>query len=112
MTPISEIRELGVMALRIEAFAEPMFAAAIVSYGVFVGTARTLVPCLMNFFSIWAVRLSLAATLAPSMGLKGVWVAMCVELCFRGSIFLIRLLRGRWIAQVIPIGGGSKNPSE
>lgn len=97
MTPVEEIRELGVMALRIEAFAEPMFAAAIVAYGVFVGAANTLVPCLMNFFSIWAVRLSLAALLAPSMGLKGVWIAMCVELCFRGSIFLLRLWKGRWM---------------
>jgi len=97
MTPVGEIRELGVMALRIEAFAEPMFAASIVAYGVFVGAADTLVPCLMNFFSIWAVRLSLAALLAPSLGLKGVWIAMCVELCFRGMIFLVRLTRERWI---------------
>lgn len=100
MTPDAEIRELGVMALRIEAFAEPMFAASIVAYGVFVGAAHTLVPCLMNFFSIWAVRLSLAALLAPSMGLKGVWVAMCVELCFRGVIFLIHLMRERWLGAV------------
>ena len=97
MTPVEEIRALGIMSLRIEAFAEPMFAAAIVAYGVFVGAADTLVPCLMNFFSIWAVRLSLAALLAPSMGLKGVWIAMCVELCFRGLIFLVRLQRGKWI---------------
>ena len=97
MTPVNEIRELGVMALRIEAFAEPMFAASIVAYGVFVGATDTLVPCLMNFFSIWAVRLSLAAILAPSLGLKGVWIAMCVELCFRGAIFLIRLKRERWM---------------
>ena len=97
MTPVEEIRELGVMALRIEAFAEPMFAASIVAYGVFVGAADTLIPCLMNFFSIWAVRLSLAALLAPSLGLKGVWIAMCVELCFRGLIFLIRLKRERWL---------------
>lgn len=97
MTPVEEIRELGVMALRIEAFADPMFAASIVAYGVFVGAADTLVPCLMNFFSIWAVRLSLAALLAPSLGLKGVWIAMCVELCFRGVIFLIRLKRERWM---------------
>lgn len=34
MTPVEEIRQLGVMALRIEAFAEPMFAASIVAYGV------------------------------------------------------------------------------
>lgn len=97
MTPVEEIRQLGVMALRIEAFAEPMFAASIVAYGVFVGAADTLVPCLMNFFSIWAVRLSLAASLAPSLGLKGVWIAMCVELCFRGVIFLVRLKRERWM---------------
>ena len=97
MTPVEEIRQLGVMALRIEAFAEPMFAAAIVAYGVFVGAGSTIVPSIMNFFSIWAVRLTLAAWLAPTMGLKGVWIAMCIELCFRGTIFLIRLFRGRWL---------------
>lgn len=102
MTPVEEIRQLGVMALRVEAFAEPMFAASIVSYGVCVGAADTLVPCLMNFFSIWAVRLSLAAWLAPTMGLKGVWVAMCIELCFRGFIFLVHLKRERWLRGIGP----------
>lgn len=100
MTPVEEIRELGVQSLRIEAFAEPMFAASIVAYGVFVGAADTLIPCMMNFFSIWAVRLSLAAILAPTMGLRGVWIAMCVELCFRGTIFLIRLRSGRWMKKI------------
>lgn len=97
MTPVAEIQQMGAAALRIEAFAEPMFAASIVAYGVFVGAANTLVPCLMNVFSMWAVRLSLAALLAPTMGLKGVWTAMCIELSFRGLIFLIRLFRGKWI---------------
>ena len=97
MTPDLEVQRLGVEALRIEAFAEPMFAAAIVAYGVFVGAGSTLVPCLMNFFSIWAVRLTLAAALAPSMGLNGVWLAMCIELCFRGLIFLLRLEKGNWM---------------
>ena len=97
MTPVEEIRSLGIMALRVEAFAEPMFAASIIAYGVFVGAGSTLVPSLMNFLSIWGVRLTLAAALAPSMGLKGVWVAMCVELCFRGCIFLVRLERGKWL---------------
>lgn len=99
MTPVEEIRSLGIMALRIEAFAEPMFAASIVAYGVFVGAANTLVPCLMNFFSTWAIRLSLAALLAPTMGLKGVWIAMCIELCFRGIIFLIRLFKRNWMTK-------------
>lgn len=97
MTPVEEIRTLGTSVLRIEAFAEPMFAASIVAYGVFVGAGGTLVPSLMNFFSIWAVRLTLAFWLAPTMGLRGVWLAMCIELCFRGTIFLIRLERGKWM---------------
>lgn len=97
MSPVEEIRQLGTAALRIEAFAEPMFAASIVAYGVFVGAANTVVPCIMNVFSIWAVRLTLAAALAPSLGLQGVWTAMCIELCFRGTIFLLRLFRGRWM---------------
>lgn len=100
MTPVTEIRELGAMALRIEAFAEPMFAASIVAYAVFIGATDTLVPCLMNLFSIWAVRITLAAALAPTMGLKGVWIAMCVELCFRGAIFLLRLRGNRWMKAI------------
>lgn len=96
-TPDQSVRDLGVMALRIEAWAEPMFAAAIVSYGAFVGAGDTLIPSCMNLASIWAVRLTLAALLAPAMGLRGVWIAMCVELCFRGAIFLWRLYSPAWM---------------
>lgn len=97
MTPVADISSLGASVLRIEAWAEPMFAASIVAYGVFVGMGDTIAPAVMNFSSIWIVRVPLAAILARSMGLRGVWVAMAVELTFRGTIFLIRLLRGRWI---------------
>lgn len=62
-----------------------------------LGAEDTLVPCLMNLLSIWGVRLTLAAVLAPKLGLRGVWIAMCIELCFRGIIFLVRLFRKRWL---------------
>lgn len=97
MTPDLAVQELGAKVLRIEAFAEPMYAASIVVYGVFVGVGDTLVPSIMNLASIWAVRLTLAAALAPEYGLTGVWIAMCIELCFRGVIFLIRLYRKKWL---------------
>ena len=45
----------------------------------------------MNLASMWGVRITLAALLAPTMGLRGVWLAMCLELCFRGMIFLVKL---------------------
>lgn len=97
LSPVAGIQQLGVSALRIEAWAEPMFAASIVAYGVMVGVGDTIVPAAMNFSSIWLVRLPIAALLAPSMGLDGVWLAMCIELCFRGAIFLWRLLSGAWL---------------
>ena len=93
MTPSPEVRLLGVEVLRIEAFAEPMFGAAIICYGVFVGAAKTIAPSMMNLISMWGVRITLAAMLAPSMGLRGVWLAMCLELTFRGVIFLVKLAR-------------------
>ena len=85
------------MALRTEAWAEPLFAAAIVTYGVFVGAGYTVVPACINFGSIWLVRITLAWILAPSMGLYGIWLAMCIELCVRGSVFLICLAGKRWL---------------
>lgn len=97
MTPVKDIIDLGAASLRIEAFAEPMFAASIVAYGVMVGVGDTVIPACMNFGSIWLVRVPLAALLAPSMGLRGVWLAMCLELTFRGIIFLWRLLSGAWL---------------
>lgn len=96
MTPVQEIVDLGASALRIEAFAEPMFAASIVCYSVFVGAGDTLKPAMMNLASMWLVRLTLAAMLAKDYGLRGVWFAMAVELTFRGCIFLWRLFRGKW----------------
>ena len=53
-------------------------------------------PAIMSLASMWAVRLTLAASLAPKFGLKGVWTAMAIELTFRGSIFLARLFKGGW----------------
>ncbi|MCH5328565.1 MAG: MATE family efflux transporter [Coprobacter sp.] len=100
MTPDPEVLALGVKALRTEAFAEPMFAASIVAYGVFVGAGDTVVPSIMNLGSIWIVRVTLAALLAPTLGLHGVWIAMCAELCFRGVIFLVRLQSGRWMNRI------------
>ena len=97
MTPDVDVQHLTVQVLRIEAFAEPMFAASIVCYGIFVGAKDTLIPCTMNLMSMWLVRISLALLLVSRMGLQGVWIAMAVELCFRGLIFLIRFRSDRWL---------------
>lgn len=102
-TPDEEVRALGVMALRIEAWAEPLYACSIVIYGACIGAGYTMLPATINFASIWGVRVVLCALLAPVMGLRGVWLAMCVELCVRGLLFLWVYFRGRWLAKWKPV---------
>ena len=97
LSPVADIQALGASVLRIEAFAEPFFAASIVTYSICVGAGDTLRPAIMNLASMWCVRLTLAAYLARDYGLRGVWIAMAIELTFRGLLFLYRLFRGNWL---------------
>ena len=96
LTPSPEVRVLGTDVLRLEAFAEPLYAAAIVSAGALRGAGDTLVPSIINLVSMWGVRITLSMILAAQMGLYGIWLAMCIELCVRGLLFLIRLRWGKW----------------
>ena len=93
MSPDENVRELGTIILRIEAFAEPMFGASIVAEGVFRGLGKTGIPSVLNLVSMWIVRLPLSALMAGHFGLIGVWYVMCGELIFRGVLFVIALIR-------------------
>lgn len=99
LTPDEAVRELGAGILRIEAFAEPFYGASIVVTGALRGAGDTLAASLMNLLSLWFVRIPLSYFLAVKWGLVGVWIAMCLELCFRGIIFLIRLFGKRWMKE-------------
>ena len=97
LSPVREIIDLGAEALRIEAFAEPMFAAAIICNSIFIGAGDTLIPACMNLGTMWGIRITLAYFLAPLWGLAGVWTGMAVELSMRGFIFLVRFFKGNWM---------------
>ena len=101
MSPVPEVVELGAKCLRVEAWSEPLFAASIIGYGVFVGAGYTLVPCGINLVSLWIVRLGLSAYLVTSMGLYGVWMAMAIELCFRGIVYIFWLSSKRWMRKAV-----------
>lgn len=96
-TPDSEVIALGAKVLRIEAFAQPLFAASIVATGALRGAGDSKVPFYINLVSMWGVRITASILLAPRVGLIGVWLAMCAELCVRGIIFLYRLKKGKWM---------------
>ena len=93
LSPVVDIQALGISVLRIEALAEPFFAASIVAYSVCIGAGDTLRPSLINLGSMWLIRLTLAYALASHYGLCGVWFAMAVELSLRGMMFIFYLFR-------------------
>lgn len=92
-----QVRELGSAVLRIESLAEPLYGVSLVASGALRGAGDTLAPSLINLGCIWAVRVALAPLLVPALGLRGMWVAMSLDLNVRGVLFLVRLLRGRWL---------------
>lgn len=87
----AQVVELGARILRIEAFAEPMYGASIIVIGILRGEGDTLIPTILNFLSMWCIRIPLAWLLCSPYGLPGVWFAMMFELNCRGLLFLLRL---------------------
>ncbi len=97
LTPDAQVVELGVKVLRIVVFVEPFFGAAIVAAGVFRGANYSLVSSLLGLATMWGVRVPLTYLVAARFALPGAWVAMSIELAFRGLVFLLFLWRGWWI---------------
>ena len=96
LTTDGEVIDLSIQALRIVAFSEPLFAVSIVVIGALRGAGDSRGPFLLNLLSMWGVRVLSVLLFAHKWGILGVWGAMSAELVFRGIIFLVRLLRGRW----------------
>lgn len=101
LTPDPAVQELGTRILRIEAFAEPLYGASIVVAGVLRGAGDTLMCSVLSLVSLWCVRIPLSYLLVKPLGLVGIWIAMCTELCFRGLIFLVRMIRGKWLRKAV-----------
>lgn len=90
-SPDLEVQRVGTEILRIEMWAEPLFGASIVCAGALRGAKDTLIPSIFNFAGMWGVRITLSLLWVGKYGIKGVWIAMTIELCVRGILFLYRL---------------------
>lgn len=97
LTPVQEVQALSIRILRLELFAEPFYAMAIVASGALHGSGDTFVPSLLNLFSLWIVRFILSIILVAKYALLGIWIAMAVELTFRGIVMVIRMNTSKYI---------------
>lgn len=100
LTPVAEVQTVAAQILRIGLIAEPLYGVSMVASGALRGAEDTLVPSILNLFSIWVVRLGLALILVPLYGIHGMWVAMAVELCVRGLLLLARQIRSKYLHPV------------
>ena len=106
LTPVAEVRTLAAQALRIGLLAEPLFGVSIAAAGALRGAGDTLVPSLLNLGSIWIVRLGLSLLLVGKLGLRGMWIAMAIELCVRGTLMLWRQKTSKFYETQSKLHGG------
>lgn len=106
LTPVAEVRTLAAQVLRIGLLAEPLFGVSIAAAGALRGAGDTLVPSLLNLGSIWIVRLGLALLLVGKLGLRGMWIAMAIELCVRGTLMLWRQKTSKFYETQSRLHGG------
>ena len=106
LTPVAEVRTLAAQVLRIGLLAEPLFGVSIAAAGALRGAGDMLVPSLLNLGSIWIVRLGLALLLVGKLGLRGMWIAMAIELCVRGTLMLWRQKTSKFYETQSKLHGG------
>ena len=85
--------------LRIVSFSEPLFAISIVVMGALRGAGDSKRPFILNALSMWGMRVLPIIIFTKRYGVIGVWATMTFEMVFRGIIFLIRMVRGKWLDQ-------------
>ena len=108
LSPDPAVVALGTEVLRLEVIAEPFFGAAIVCAGVFQGAGSSLITSLLNLASMWGVRVTMTVPMAAHYGLRGAWIAMTIELFFRGAIFLFFLWRQYWLPKELRLKPAEK----
>lgn len=87
------------LALRIVAFAEPLFALSIVTSNALRGAQDVRIPMLIGLGGMWLIRVPLSCVLVLGfgLGLEGVWGAMALDLGIRGILCGLRWKNGRWM---------------
>ncbi len=102
LSPDAQVVSLGTRVLRIALLTEPFYGAFVAAMGIYQGAGDTLKPTALNFACMWLIRLPLIWLLVTPYGLPGVWTARAAEMALRGGLFILYLLRRRWMPKDLP----------
>ena len=87
----AEAIAVGASYLRILALSEILMCLELIAYGTFAGYGQTLFPSLLGII-FTALRIPMAALLSSSgLGLDGVWWAITISSCLKGSLLSLAL---------------------
>ena len=97
-TTDAEVIRLASISLRIIAVSQPALATIMVLAGGLRGAGDTKSIMKITLLGFCIVRLGLAYVLAITLGwgLVGAWIAMAIDLFFRGYLMHARFMGGQW----------------
>lgn len=92
------IYELVGRIMKIKVFFEPFTAMTLIITAALQGAGDTKFPMFLTFAGIWIFRVLGIYILGIKLqyGLIGVWVAIAIDITVRGSILMLRFLKGKW----------------
>jgi len=98
ITPIEEIREVGISCLKILSLGYVFYALGMVTLQAFNGAGDTYTPTLLNFICFWMIEIPLAYIISVQIGMdeKGVFLAIVIAESCLGILGLISFKRGKW----------------
>jgi len=92
-SPSGEVLELATLYLVLAGLSEPGLAAGMVFSGAIRGSGNTLIPMAFSVLSLYVVRALPAYILAGYLGVLGAWLAMAIEVYFRGGVSFLLFSR-------------------
>jgi len=98
ITPVEQIREVGILCLKILSFGYVFYALGMVTLQAFNGAGDTYTPTLLNFICFWIIEIPLAYIISVQFGMheKGVFLAIVIAESCLGILGLLSFRRGKW----------------
>jgi putative MATE family efflux protein len=98
ITPIEQVREVGILCLKVLCFGYVFYALGMVTLQAFNGAGDTYTPTLLNFICFWIIEIPLAYIISIQMGMneQGVFLAIVIAESCLGMLGLLAFRRGKW----------------
>lgn len=91
-----EVIKIGAQYLLIVGSFYIVFSSMFVIGGVMRGAGDTLLPMFFSLFSLWIIRIPLAAVLSKQLGFIGIWWAIPIAWCMGLMLYYFYYRTGNW----------------